>query len=121
MKTFIPLSLLILVAFLFAQLNAFADSTVSVVNSNLSCTDPDILHSTLVGDLQTEDSNSIALDAAGNADAATWPATVGACYRGGAWNSGILPTFRDLAVSDRYYVGLTLELRRTTSGGRGGR
>ena len=39
--------------------------------------------------------------------------------RGGAWNSGIFSTYRDLAVSDRYYYGLQLEIGRNTTGGRG--
>lgn len=55
----------------------------------------------------------------GNADQAGWPDQAGGGYRGGGWNSGIIPGFRDLAVSDRYYTGLPPELRRSTSGGRG--
>lgn len=39
--------------------------------------------------------------------------------RGGAWNSGIGPTYRDLSVSDRYYYNLSSELARNTTGGRG--
>jgi len=42
-------------------------------------------------------------------------------YKGGAWSSGIFPigSFRDLAVSDRYYINLNADLRRNTAGGRG--
>lgn len=39
--------------------------------------------------------------------------------RGGAWNSGIGPSYRDLAVSDRYYYNLSAETARSTTGGRG--
>ncbi len=66
MKTLIPFVCLLLAAFFFAQLQAFADSTSSSLQTNLNCTDPNILHSTYVGDLQTEDSNSLALDLDGN-------------------------------------------------------
>ena len=61
------------------------------------------------------------LDANGNADTDTWPGTdaIGAGCRGGAWNSGVFQTFRDPAISDRYYAGLQLNFRRNTSGGRG--
>lgn len=40
-------------------------------------------------------------------------------YKGGAWNSGILENFRDLAVSDRYYIDLAPTQKRNTNGGRG--
>lgn len=59
------------------------------------------------------------LDSDGNADQTGWPVSAGGGYRGGGWNSGIIPGFRDLAVSDRFYTGLPPELRRSTSGGRG--
>lgn len=59
------------------------------------------------------------LDSDGNADQSGWPDVSGGGYRGGGWNSGILPGFRDLAVSDRFYSGLAPEQRRGTSGGRG--
>ncbi len=59
------------------------------------------------------------LDTNGNADVSGWPESAGGGYRGGGWNSGILPGFRDLAVSDRYYSGLAPSSRRGTSGGRG--
>ncbi|MEM0996660.1 MAG: SUMF1/EgtB/PvdO family nonheme iron enzyme [Bacteroidota bacterium] len=59
------------------------------------------------------------LDAQGNANAAGWPAAMGAGHRGGGWNSGILPGFRDLAVSDRFYMDLPPTMRRNTTGGRG--
>ena len=39
--------------------------------------------------------------------------------RGGAWNSGIGPSYRDLAVSDRYYYTCSAETARSTTGGRG--
>lgn len=61
------------------------------------------------------------LDTNGNANTNTWPGTdaLGAGHRGGAWNSGILPDFRDLAISDRFYIGLVPTNRRNTGGGRG--
>ncbi len=61
------------------------------------------------------------LDAAGNANTSNWPETdaMGAGHRGGGWNSGILPDFRDLAISDRFYIGLVPTNRRNTGGGRG--
>lgn len=55
----------------------------------------------------------------GKANVAGWPGAEGAGFRGGAWNSGILPGFRDLAVSDRFYAGLAPDTRRNTTGGRG--
>ncbi len=57
----------------------------------------------------------------GYADEPNWPgkAGKGAGFRGGAWNSGIIPGFRDLAVSDRFYVFNAPERRRNTNGGRG--
>jgi formylglycine-generating enzyme required for sulfatase activity len=57
----------------------------------------------------------------GQADEASWPTTAGAGHRGGAWNSGIVGPYRDLAVSDRFYIGLFPAQRRSTTGGRGGR
>ncbi len=61
------------------------------------------------------------LNTNGNANTTTWPATdaQGAGHRGGGWNSGILADFRDLAVSDRFYIGLVPTNRRNTGGGRG--
>jgi formylglycine-generating enzyme required for sulfatase activity len=60
------------------------------------------------------------LDFSGSADVQSWLLDgVGAGYRGGAWLSGILPQFRDLAVSDRFYAGQNPNIRRHTSGGRG--
>ncbi len=63
------------------------------------------------------------LDANGNAHTTTWPGTdaQGAGHRGGGWNSGILADFRDLAISDRFYIDLAPTQRRNTGGGRGGR
>ena len=58
------------------------------------------------------------LDPQGAADVPDWP-LAGGGYRGGAMNSGIVGVFRDLAVSDRFYIYLRPELRRYTSGGRG--
>jgi len=57
----------------------------------------------------------------GFADAPTWPAKDcnGAGFKGGGWNSGIAGQFRDLAVSDRFYITLLPTDRRNTSGGRG--
>ncbi|CAN5122279.1 hypothetical protein BH09BAC1_BH09BAC1_15140 [soil metagenome] len=61
------------------------------------------------------------LNTDGNANTATWPGAdaQGAGHRGGGWNSGILPDFRDLAVSDRFYISLVPTARRNTGGGRG--
>lgn len=61
------------------------------------------------------------LNADGRANEISWPDATGAGHRGGAWNSGVLPGFRDLAVSDRFYAGLAPVTRRNTVGGRGGR
>lgn len=60
----------------------------------------------------------------GNANVNNWPnpeTAVGAIYKGGGWFSGIYQpgSFRDLAVSDRFYVALPPTQRRDTSGGRG--
>jgi len=57
----------------------------------------------------------------GFADISSWPAKDcnGAGYKGGAWNSGISGQFRDLAVSDRFYITLIPDTRRNTAGGRG--
>ena len=60
-----------------------------------------------------------ALDANGSNNAPNWPTEDGIGFRGGVWNSGILPGFRDLAISDRFYAGLAANTRRNTSGGRG--
>lgn len=43
------------------------------------------------------------------------------CIRGGGWNSGIQPGFRDLAVSDRFYGYMNTSVRKSTYGGRGAR
>jgi formylglycine-generating enzyme required for sulfatase activity len=59
------------------------------------------------------------LDSQGRANVNGWPGPNGAAHRGGALNSGIIGGFRDLAVSDRFYVDLPPVLRRNTSGGRG--
>ncbi|MGZ5280774.1 MAG: SUMF1/EgtB/PvdO family nonheme iron enzyme [Bacteroidia bacterium] len=63
------------------------------------------------------------LDENGNPNSKNWPALdgTGAGFRGGGWNSGVLPEFRDLAVSDRFYAGQAPTQRRGTSGGRGAR
>ncbi len=55
----------------------------------------------------------------GTANVPDWPSEGG--YRGGGWNSGIIPGFRDLAISDRFYIGLNSTTRRNTTGGRGAR
>jgi len=64
------------------------------------------------------------LSDAGYANEAHWPdpqTAEGACHKGGAFLSGIyeVGSFRDLAISDRYYTGLPPEKRRKTTGGRG--
>lgn len=59
------------------------------------------------------------LDANGNANVSDWPIDGG--FKGGAWNSGLLPGFNDLAISDRFYIGTSSLIRRNTSGGRGAR
>jgi formylglycine-generating enzyme required for sulfatase activity len=61
------------------------------------------------------------LNADGFADVLNWPGKdgLGSGFRGGAWNSGIVGAFRDLAISDRFYAGLVLPDRRNTTGGRG--
>ena len=59
------------------------------------------------------------LDLNGNSDIDNWKISgLGSGYRGGAFESGILPGFRDLAISDRFYAGLAANTRRRTSGGR---
>ena len=60
-----------------------------------------------------------ALSDSGTADVLGWPSAAGAVYRGGGWNSGIFARFRDLAVSDRFYIYLAPNMRRNTTGGRG--
>jgi formylglycine-generating enzyme required for sulfatase activity len=59
------------------------------------------------------------LDEQGRANTPGWPGADGAGFRGGGWNSGIIPGFRDLATSDRFYAGLAATARRGTAGGRG--
>jgi formylglycine-generating enzyme required for sulfatase activity len=59
------------------------------------------------------------LDDQGQADQAGWPGANGAGFRGGGWNSGVIPGFRDLAASDRFYAGMASTARRGTAGGRG--
>jgi formylglycine-generating enzyme required for sulfatase activity len=66
------------------------------------------------------------LDTEGRANVISWPdpqSANGTGLRGGAWNSGIyVPgSFRDLAISDRFYAGQPAAERRNTSGGRGAR
>ena len=46
--------------------------------------------------------------------------TIVTIYRGGGYNSGVSSTYRDGAVSDRFYADLEPNLKRATSGGRGG-
>jgi formylglycine-generating enzyme required for sulfatase activity len=57
----------------------------------------------------------------GYANEPDWPGKQGkgAGFKGGAWNSGILQEFRDLAVSDRFYIYDQPKKRRETVGGRG--
>ena len=62
------------------------------------------------------------LDEEGYANVSHWDAIIGDAggFRGGGWNSGILAEFRDLAVSDRFFVYLNPNsLARGTTGGRG--
>lgn len=65
------------------------------------------------------------LNPAGTANVPQWPdgTDSSAIARGGAWHSLLLNTpgyqFNDLAVSDRFYAGWPLHLRRNTTGGRG--
>jgi len=61
------------------------------------------------------------LNSRGFSNELSWPGKngKGAGFRGGGWNSGILADFRDLAISDRFYVFDTPENRRNTAGGRG--
>lgn len=62
------------------------------------------------------------LNADGESDIANWRPQSGDCagHRGGGWQSAIWEEFRDLAVSDRYYIFLNPNLlRRNTVGGRG--
>ena len=57
------------------------------------------------------------LSSDGHSDVAGW--TAGG-HRGGGWNSGILAEFRDLAVSDRFFIYLDPNnMARGTAGGRG--
>lgn len=65
---------------------------------------------------------------AGLADVPNWPDPIsadGAGQRGGAWNSWIKNDlayeFRDLAISDRFYIYLAPTQHRNTTGGRGAR
>ncbi|MBL0017198.1 MAG: SUMF1/EgtB/PvdO family nonheme iron enzyme [Bacteroidetes bacterium] len=57
----------------------------------------------------------------GEANVNDWPGPEGVGFKGGAWNSGIIPGFRDLAVSDRFYIDWASDVRRNTAGGRGAR
>lgn len=61
------------------------------------------------------------LDTDGNANTLNWPLNngTGAGFKGGGWNSGVLATFNDLAISSRFYIYLAPSVRRNTSGGRG--
>jgi hypothetical protein len=59
------------------------------------------------------------LDENGAANVAGWPQDAG--VKGGGWNSGIVVGFRDLSVSDRFYINLNTQVRRATTGGRGAR
>ncbi len=57
------------------------------------------------------------LAVSGHSDVPGW---AGGGHRGGGWNSGIVPGFRDLAVSDRFFINLDPdEQARGTAGGRG--
>jgi formylglycine-generating enzyme required for sulfatase activity len=54
----------------------------------------------------------------GNANQPGWEPDGGG-HKGGAWNSGVVGVFRDLAISDRFYIDLATNNRRNTTGGRG--
>lgn len=58
------------------------------------------------------------LDISGNANQPNWEFDGGG-HKGGAWNSGVVGVFRDLAISDRFYIDLVTNNRRNTTGGRG--
>ena len=58
------------------------------------------------------------LNTNGDCDAPFGEVTFG-CLRGGGLMSGVISGFRDLAISDRYYIHLPATQRRSTSGGRG--
>ena len=64
------------------------------------------------------------LGADGATNQSCW-ANAPALQRGGGWNSlafnNVLYPFRDLAISDRFYLSLDIAERRNTYGGRGGR
>ncbi|MEM7369839.1 MAG: SUMF1/EgtB/PvdO family nonheme iron enzyme [Bacteroidota bacterium] len=55
----------------------------------------------------------------GEANVSSWSLEDGGIHRGGAWFSGIIEPYRDLAISDRFYHELQPFLRRNTTGGRG--
>jgi hypothetical protein len=55
------------------------------------------------------------LNSSGNADASTWPGSVGVGFRGGAWDSN----YGDLRLSDRYLAVQWLWSRNKSNGGRG--
>ncbi len=60
------------------------------------------------------------LSSTGNSDVTGWDNSAnGVSIRGGGWNSGIQPGFRDLAVSERFYGSFNTSMRRGTTGGRG--
>jgi formylglycine-generating enzyme required for sulfatase activity len=58
---------------------------------------------------------------AGEADVPTWSSGDGIGFKGGAWNSGVIAGFRDLAISDRFYISHATHARLATAGGRGAR
>ena len=63
------------------------------------------------------------LDENAMANVLGWPGSQGIIARGGGWNSLIVNSFsypfRDLAISDRFYVSYSYDVSRNTTGGRG--
>jgi len=55
------------------------------------------------------------LNSSGDADASTWPGSVGVGFRGGAWDNN----YGDLRLSDRYLAASWLWSRNKSNGGRG--
>ncbi len=83
----------------------------------------EILVSASYGSFKATNGNGT-ISASGFADVDDWPLenASGTIYRGGAWNSGLyeIGSYRDMAVSDRFYIDLPANMRRNTTGGRGG-
>lgn len=71
--------------------------------------------------LTSSDNGDGNLDGNGFANVINWPSanSIGIIYRGGGWLSGVSQSFRDPAVSDRFYMGWKADVRKNTSSGRG--